>query len=39
MTNTTNPDQMTNGERLDEVAGILAMDLLRLRFRPSTKHG
>ena len=33
MTNITNPEQMTDGARLDEVASILAMGLLRLRSR------
>ena len=31
MIDTTNPDQMADGERLDEVAGVLATGLLRLR--------
>lgn len=33
MINTTNPDHMTAGSRLDEVAGILAAGVLRLRSR------
>ena len=33
MIDTTNPDQTTDGARLDEVANILATGLLRLRSR------
>jgi len=33
MTNITNPDQMTDDARLDEMAGILATGLLRLQSR------
>jgi hypothetical protein len=36
MTNAISPDQMSAAERLDEIAGILAVGLMRLQARQSS---
>jgi hypothetical protein len=37
MTNGTDPDQLSPDERLDEIAEILALGLMRLRARKSSE--